>query len=622
MNFNKNERQNKNNKRNNNNLTADVENNNENVDENYEGDDRLIFTLISLGLDDLISTFLSNHISFVDMLLLSKEDLIELELQIFQRNRILNFSKTFSKFASAFSLAELTDFFGSNKKFLFNAIAYETVIQERERRWDEGDKVGNIRVDKRDKIESEGFFQNYDAGNNGNNDEINVWNNCILSDISDITHKKSKGTKDNCQTNHKIYTSFNKSNTEASKHVSNFNKTNPKIECKSPYFKPSTASGVNSRIKTKKNTCFFNTKIESYTAKNNSRNDLEIRARNMKTSGRKTMKNSDNNDKKAENDVKENSEGYNVNVDNSAYKLNPLSRPHKYPFNSFASPKSLANNLFLSQSSNIFINSYSGSELTPLIKKTYNAKKAYETYKSIKKEADDFLARISKQKNERGELQNKYQSLIKKTGVRGFVAEEGGRNYCCGKCDLENDWSGWDEMCGRNFGGRNGFNHNSNLSNILSKSSYIKASSLSNNNNSEASNYNKEYEKLLKTIEEIGLLNLDSTSTDNLNKIKQFVNIKGDDISLAEILKLNKDLTRVKLILRKKAELKKKLSKCNENIYWKKRMIDTLEGGSGCFEKNVGDFGDDGVRGSCEVVDYYNDVGYCYSADYYVVPYY
>ena len=93
-----------------------------------EDDDRLTYTLITLDLGNLIHIFEDNNISFVDMLLLSKEDLIELQLEIFQRNRILNFSKLFAKYAKNYSIREISDFFTFNKQFIFNSSIYDKVF--------------------------------------------------------------------------------------------------------------------------------------------------------------------------------------------------------------------------------------------------------------------------------------------------------------------------------------------------------------------------------------------------------------------------------------------------------------------------------------------------------------
>ena len=118
---------NKNNEFNQNQEAAENEQLEEVEGEGEDDDDRLTYTLITLDLGNLIHLFEDNSISFVDMLLLTKEDLIELQLEIFQRNRILNFSKLFTKYAKNYSIQEISDFFTFNKQFIFNSIIYDKV---------------------------------------------------------------------------------------------------------------------------------------------------------------------------------------------------------------------------------------------------------------------------------------------------------------------------------------------------------------------------------------------------------------------------------------------------------------------------------------------------------------
>ena len=110
--------------------------NNENYEEDednlnkQEDDDRLSYTLITLGLENLIHIFFFFYISFIDLLFLSKEDLIELQLEMFQRNRIFHFSKLFSKYAKNYSINEISDFFTFNKQFIFNSSIYDKVHEQ------------------------------------------------------------------------------------------------------------------------------------------------------------------------------------------------------------------------------------------------------------------------------------------------------------------------------------------------------------------------------------------------------------------------------------------------------------------------------------------------------------
>lgn len=90
-------------------------------------DPRLSYTLITLGLEELVHLFQENNITFIDMLLLSKDDLKEFQLEMFQRNRIWNFINSFNKYGKNYSLSEVTDFFNFNKQFIFNLQVFEKI---------------------------------------------------------------------------------------------------------------------------------------------------------------------------------------------------------------------------------------------------------------------------------------------------------------------------------------------------------------------------------------------------------------------------------------------------------------------------------------------------------------
>ena len=117
--------------------------NEEDMNGEDDDDDRLTYTLITLDLGNLIHIFEDNNISFVDMLMLSKEDMIELQLEIFQRNRILNFSKLFAKYAKNYSIREISDFFSFNKQFIFNSTIYDKVYQNNLEQYQNKDNLEN-----------------------------------------------------------------------------------------------------------------------------------------------------------------------------------------------------------------------------------------------------------------------------------------------------------------------------------------------------------------------------------------------------------------------------------------------------------------------------------------------
>ena len=169
-------------------ITNQEVNDNEQIEEveneGEDDDDRLTYTLITLDLGNLIHIFEDNNISFVDMLLLTKEDLIELQLEIFQRNRILNFSRLFTKYAKNYSIQEISDFFTFNKQFIFNSIIY--------------DKVSSSNINNE-------FPNEMSNTNNNNNDNINnipyEFNNPETNYINTEPNNKNKNLIDNNNAN-------------------------------------------------------------------------------------------------------------------------------------------------------------------------------------------------------------------------------------------------------------------------------------------------------------------------------------------------------------------------------------------------------------------------------------
>ena len=222
--------------------------------EGEDDDDRLTYTLITLDLGNLIHIFEDNNISFVDMLLLTKEDLIELQLEIFQRNRILNFSKLFTKYAKNYSIQEISDFFTFNKQFIFNSIIY--------------DKVSSSNINNE--------FQNEMSNTNINNDNMNnmpyEFNNPETNYINTEPNNKNKNLIDNNNTN----AFFNQSTTN--KNYQNKMKNNnpilkPKI--KEPQISSQNANGAfNSKIQNKL-AIQKNNNIKKNIGLNNNNNEIQ-----------------------------------------------------------------------------------------------------------------------------------------------------------------------------------------------------------------------------------------------------------------------------------------------------------------------------------------------------------
>ena len=100
----------------NNNLTnktninhLDKNNNIEN--ENTYDDERIKVALNYLDINQSFPIFKQNNIKFNDLLLLTRNDLIELNFTLVERNRLLNFSKNYLKNAKTFSIGEINNFF-------------------------------------------------------------------------------------------------------------------------------------------------------------------------------------------------------------------------------------------------------------------------------------------------------------------------------------------------------------------------------------------------------------------------------------------------------------------------------------------------------------------------------
>ena len=137
-------------------------------------DDRMEYVLVTLGLSDLAQIFDDNNISFIDLLLLSKESLKELGLEMYQRNRIFNFSTSFNKKAKTYSIKEISKFFNSNRQFLFSPIVHKKILRENKSlNYDSDNRKNNFSKNK-NKIKNKyySYYENYDNDNNKNQEDI------------------------------------------------------------------------------------------------------------------------------------------------------------------------------------------------------------------------------------------------------------------------------------------------------------------------------------------------------------------------------------------------------------------------------------------------------------------
>ena len=98
-------------------------NKNNEKNQNTYYDPRLKLTFTYLDIESILPIFINNNITFNDLLLLSRSDLIELGLSMIERNRILHFSQQFIKYGKAYTINEISSFFEENKNVYCNTIS-------------------------------------------------------------------------------------------------------------------------------------------------------------------------------------------------------------------------------------------------------------------------------------------------------------------------------------------------------------------------------------------------------------------------------------------------------------------------------------------------------------------
>ena len=149
---------------------------------NQLNDPRLELTLKYLDINSTLPTFITNDISFNDLLLLSKNDLIELGFSLVERNRILHFSQEFKNFGKKYNIEEINNFFDKYQNLNMRLITINNNIES---------------------------FQSNEINNN-----INNYNNDIKLNNNDINMMKN---------NNNIFSGNNKNNIQLNKNSYNIN---------------------------------------------------------------------------------------------------------------------------------------------------------------------------------------------------------------------------------------------------------------------------------------------------------------------------------------------------------------------------------------------------------------
>ena len=151
----------------------------------YKGnDERLSLTLSILGLSNIMNLFNEKNISFIDLLLLSKETMKELELEMYQRNRLFNFATSFTKFSKNYTMEDLLHFFEGHQQFLFDKKIYENKVIK-----------SNIEFIDNNKNKENNVINNENENDNNNIYITPRYNQKINRKYEHNTHKKSSKGK-------------------------------------------------------------------------------------------------------------------------------------------------------------------------------------------------------------------------------------------------------------------------------------------------------------------------------------------------------------------------------------------------------------------------------------------
>jgi hypothetical protein len=91
-------------------------------DSHRSTDQRLDIVLSVLDLEHLIDLFYKNRLNFNDLLFLTKDDLIELDVSLAARNRILRFAESYKQYGKEYTVEEIFDFFHKYKSFIIKPL--------------------------------------------------------------------------------------------------------------------------------------------------------------------------------------------------------------------------------------------------------------------------------------------------------------------------------------------------------------------------------------------------------------------------------------------------------------------------------------------------------------------
>jgi len=167
-----------------NNINNNEDNNSKNVNkESNEYDEKVAYVLTALGLENIIDKFSSNFICFNDLFLLRRQDLLEMNVPIGKRNRLLHFLEKYKNIAINYDFDEVKNYLFKYKNLYKNNLFIDK------------DTMPNINTisSNMTNIKNDNNFNNIDLNNSKTN---NLIINDNLKSILQLENKSIHINKD------------------------------------------------------------------------------------------------------------------------------------------------------------------------------------------------------------------------------------------------------------------------------------------------------------------------------------------------------------------------------------------------------------------------------------------
>ena len=188
--------------------------------------------------------------------------------------------------------------------------------------------------------------------------------------------------------------------------------------------------------------------------------------------------------------------------------------------------------------------------------KSYKASKIFKKYLLIKKGVDAFLNKLNKQKEDTENISYKFNNVIKR---------------------INNPIDNFEKNQTKKIKTFNNYNINDDNEDLILIPEEKALKNNLNKNLDEEKVRNDEYNKLIEKLNKLEQMKIDENSYENLNQIKNYINEKGKNFSVEEIISLQKEIEKIAGIISKKEKLKQNLEKYNKKIEQRKKIIYKLE---------------------------------------------